>query len=185
MTLFSCDVEADGPTPGRYSMLSLGLVAVRPGLSDRWYAELRPVTNEWIPEATAVSGLDRDRLLAGGTDPRAAMTELRHWVTATTVGRPVFISDNPGFDFAFVNHYFWCYADQEGREGDEPVNPFGHSSRRIGDIWSGLQGDAHQASGWKSLRATEHTHHALDDAVGNAEALLAFHRDHGWKASLR
>jgi hypothetical protein len=33
-------------------------------------------------------------------------------------------------------------------------------------------------SGWKKLRTTKHTHHPVDDAMGNAEALLKM-RDMG------
>jgi len=87
------------------------------------------------------------------------------WVREVAVGRPVLVSDNPGFDAGFVAYYFAA----AGLE-----NPFGHSSRRIGDLYSGLMRDAAQGSAWKALRSTAHTHDALDDAVGNAEALLRF-----------
>src|SRR2546430_558661 len=56
------DVEADGPIPGPYSMISLGMAVV--GRDDlRFYTELRPISDEFVPEALAVSGLDRDRLV--------------------------------------------------------------------------------------------------------------------------
>jgi len=51
-------------------------------------------------------------------------------------------------------------------------NPFGFSSRRVGDLHSGLKGDSPKASEWKKLRSTAHTHNALDDAMGNAQAVL-------------
>ena len=180
MTFFSVDVEADGPIPGPYSMLSIGVVAVRPGLNDRFYAELRPISDRWVPEALAVSGLDRDSLCRDGRDPAEAMGELRRFVTETSSGRAVFVSDNPGFDFAFVNHYLHSYPP----DGDEPVNPFGHSSRRIGDLWAGMIGDASASSDWKSMRVTAHTHNALDDAVGNAEALMRF-KERGLRIGFR
>jgi hypothetical protein len=47
-------------------------------------------------------------------------------------GRPVFVSDNPAFDFQWINHGFW-----HALRG----NPFGHSGRRIGDYYAGLVGD--------------------------------------------
>lgn len=170
MTFFSVDIEADGPAPGLYSMLSIGIVAVRPGLDDRFYRELKPISDRWSETAVAICGLDRTELLETGVEPTKAMAELRRFVDERSTGRPVFISDNPGFDFAFVNHYFHSYGSADG--GD--ANPFGHSSRRIGDLWAGLVGDASKGSEWKTLRRTEHTHNALDDAVGNAEALLEF-----------
>jgi hypothetical protein len=36
----------------------------------------------------------------------------------------VFVSDNPAYDFQWINFYFWRYFGQ---------NPFGHSGRRIAD----------------------------------------------------
>lgn len=164
MTLYSVDIEADGPAPGLYSMLSIGVVAVRPGLADRFYRELKPISDRWVAEALEVCGLDRDQLAQTGAEPADAMADLRSFLASTSTGQPVFISDNPGFDFGFVNYYFHAY-DPDG-------NPFGFSSRRIGDLWAGLQRDGSKSSEWKAFAETEHTHNALDDAVGNAEALL-------------
>jgi len=49
------DVEADGPIPGPYSMLSLGMAVV--GHSElRFYSELRPISTEFVP-AFSSSGL--------------------------------------------------------------------------------------------------------------------------------
>src|SRR5437660_831893 len=39
--------------------------------------------------------------------------------------RPIFVSDNPAFDWQWINFYFWKHL---GR------NPFGHSARRISDF---------------------------------------------------
>lgn len=168
MTWYSVDIEADGPTPGLYSMLSIGVVAVRPELADRFYCELRPISDRWSPEAIEICGLDREQLAEHGQEPAAAMADLRRFLDDTTEGPPVFVSDNPGFDFGFVNYYFHAF-DQAG-------NPFGFSSRRIGDLWAGMTGSASTSSDWKSFVVTEHTHNALDDAVGNAEALLEIQR---------
>ncbi len=44
----------------------------------------------------------------------------------------VFVSDNPAYDFQWINFYFWRYLGQ---------NPFGHSGRRIADFYAGLVGD--------------------------------------------
>ena len=49
-------------------------------------------------------------------------------------------------------------------------NPFGWSSRRIGDLYCGMVKDTFAQ--WKHLRVTKHTHHPVDDARGNAEVLL-------------
>lgn len=164
MTFFVVDVEADGPVPGIYSMLSIGVVALTsesirycPG----FYKELRPQTSNFVREAMDVNGLDRDKLMIEGLDPRVVMPAFAAWINSNSTGRPIFISDNNGFDFAFVNYYFHRFYGE---------NPFGWSSRRMGDLWCGYQNDTYAP--WKHMRKTKHTHNALDDAKGNAEALL-------------
>ena len=74
----------------------------------------------------------------------------------------VFISDNPAFDWQWINFYFWKYYGE---------NPFGHSARRIGDFYAGLKQDFSSTQKWKRYRKTKHTHNPVDDAMGNAEAL--------------
>jgi len=52
----SVDIEAAGPVPGEYSMLSIGACDVElPKKS--FYIELKPINDNFIPEALAVSGL--------------------------------------------------------------------------------------------------------------------------------
>ena len=85
------------------------------------------------------------------------------WIKDTYKGQRVITwSDNPAFDWQFVNGMLWDVCGE---------NPLGFSSRRIGDLYAGLTGNAQNASKWKKLRDTKHTHNALDDAKGNAEAL--------------
>ncbi len=75
--------------------------------------------------------------------------------------RPKFVSDNPAFDWQWINDSFWRTL---GR------NPFGHSARRIGDFYAGLIVDFTDASSWKKLRVTKHDHNPVHDAMGNVEA---------------
>lgn len=160
MSYFSVDIEADGPAPGLYSMISFGAVLVDSDLNKTFYAEIRPISEKWIPDALAVSGFSREQTL-GFEDPNEVMIRFEAWINQTSKGRPIFIADNPGFDFAFINYYFHALL---GR------NPFGFSSRRIGDLYCGLKFDTFAK--WKHLRKTGHSHNALDDAMGNAEAIL-------------
>lgn len=76
-------------------------------------------------------------------------------------GRPVLVSDNPAFDWQWINDGFWRWL---GR------NPMGFSARRIGDFYAGLRGDFRMSNDWKKLRITPHTHDPRDDAMGNVEA---------------
>jgi DNA polymerase III epsilon subunit-like protein len=157
---FSFDVEADGPAPGLYSMVSIGIVRLD-DLSQTFYATLKPISEKWIPEALAVSKFSREQCL-GFEDPQKVMQDLDAWVSSQCSGRAVMWSDNPGFDWQFLNYYCHRYLGK---------NPFGHSCRRIGDFFAGLQGDPTQSQGWKKLRGERHTHNALDDARGNARAI--------------
>jgi DNA polymerase III alpha subunit (gram-positive type) len=158
MTYVMVDVEADGPIPGKYSMVSFGAVVVEPGLRRTFYGQVKPVTGEWIPEALAVSGFTREQTLEFD-DPTAVMTDFAGWLS--TIDRPMFIADNNGFDWQFINWYFHRFF---GR------NPFGFSSTNLGSLYKGLVKNTRQ--NFKHLRKTKHTHHPVDDAKGNAEALL-------------
>ncbi len=165
MSYFMVDIEADGPIPGDYSMVSIGAIVVEPSLAQTFYAELRPISDRWIPEALAIGGFERDQTLAF-EDPKAVMPRLAAWIEASSTGRPLFISDNNGFDWQFVNWYFHHFT---------AANPFGHSSTNLGSLYKGLVRDT--AKNFKHLRQTAHTHNALDDARGNAEALLQMRRE--------
>jgi hypothetical protein len=62
-------------------------------------------------------------------------------------------------------------------------NPFGFSSRRLSDLYCGLVKDSFAQ--WKQLRKTQHTHHPVDDARGNAEVILYMKNELGLKIELR
>ncbi len=161
MSLIVVDVEADGPIPGKYSMVCLGAVVVEPSLSKSFYGETRPVSDLWVPENLAVSGFTREQHLRFD-EPAAVMERLERWVLEVSKGRPVLVSDNLAFDWQFVNWYFHTFLSR---------NPFGWSGRRIGDLYCGMVKDGYAT--WKHLRKSPHDHHPVNDARGNAEALLA------------
>lgn len=163
MSFIVVDVEADGAIPHKYSMVCFGAVVVEPSLSKTFYGKVRPISQEWDAEALAVSGISREEH-EKFDDPAEVMADFAKWVTENSVGKPVFISDNPAFDWQWINYYFHTYI---GR------NPFGFSARRIGDLYCGLKKDAGLNSEWKRLyRKTVHDHNPVNDAKGNAEALL-------------
>lgn len=90
--------------------------------------------------------------------------KFRLWLSRTSKGRPIFVSDNPAYDWQWINFYFWKYFGG---------NPFGHSARRIGDFYAGLMGDFFKSNDWKKLRVTSHDHNPVNDALGNVEAFDA------------
>lgn len=160
MSFIMVDIEADGPIPGDYSMVSIGAVVVEPSLSKRFYAEIRPISDKWIPQALAVSGFSREQTL-GFEEPKIVLARFSEFLAKNSKGQARFISDNNGFDWMFVCWYFWHFLDK---------NPFGFSSQNLGSLYKGCVLDTFK--NFKHLRKTRHTHNALDDAIGNAEALL-------------
>jgi hypothetical protein len=173
MSYFMVDVESDGPCPGRYSMVSFGAVLVTPGLAETFYGRVRPISDHFIPAALAVSGHSRADTLAF-PEPRPVMEEFARWIAAHGKGRPMFISDNNGFDWQFINWYFHEFVGS---------NPFGHSSTNLGSLYKGLVKDTTKT--FKHLRRSPHTHHPVDDARGNAQALLHMEEALGLKLPLR
>lgn len=168
------DVEADGPIPEPYSMLSLGMaVAGRPDL--RFYTELRPISDDFIPEALAVSGLDRDRLVASAPPPEEAMAAAAAWVNGLrTFGRPVFLAAPAVWDGMFVHWYFVRFT------GSSPFGATG-SGVDLRSYWMGRT-----AGEWTRSRKTDilravglrlpHTHHAGEDAAELAQIFDAVRR---------
>ena len=61
-------------------------------------------------------------------------------------------------------------------------NPLGHSSENLGIMFKGVVKDTFQ--NFKHLRKTMHTHHPVDDAKGNVEALLSMKAEYGLKIKL-
>lgn len=64
MAYIMVDVETDGPIPGDYSMISFGAVLVDEQLDKTFYGQLKPISEQYIPEALAVSGFTRQETLA-------------------------------------------------------------------------------------------------------------------------
>jgi Exonuclease len=174
----SADVETDGPMPGPFSLLSFGLAAIGrydgrrfarlPPQEHTFYRELRPISDEFEQDALNVNGLDRDRLLAEGADPAAAMSEAADWVRTISVGhRPVLVAYPVAFDWAFLYWYFERFA-QGG-------SPFGHSScLDIRTQYQALAGTVFDRSGKAAMPgflqpSSPHTHNALDDAIEQGE----------------
>jgi DNA polymerase III epsilon subunit-like protein len=172
MSFVMVDVESDGSIPGDYSMISFGAVLVSPALDKTFYGKLRPISEKWLPQALAVSGFSREEVLQF-SDPGRVMADFRDWLKDHVSPRPMFISDNNGFDWQFINWYFHHFLGE---------NPFGFSSTNLGSLYKGLVRDMFR--NFKHLRATAHTHHPVGDAMGNAEAMLAMIRQFDLKIKL-
>jgi DNA polymerase III epsilon subunit-like protein len=160
MSWIMVDVETDGPCPGLFSMISVGAIVIEPVLERTFFAKLRPMTERFDTEALKVNGLTREQTMMFPPALRGVY-DFAEWVGKNGGKKPMFISDNNGFDWQFVNYYFHHYLDR---------NPFGHSSTNLGSLYKGLVKD--MTLNFKHLRQTRHTHNPVDDARGNAEAFL-------------
>ena len=174
MTWVMVDVEADGPCPGLYSMTEIGLVVIDEKLEPKdmpsFYGQLRPLPGaDYVQEALDVCGRTWVETLQFD-HPQQVMLKVRSFLHANCKGNPRFISDNNGFDWQFVNFYFWMFLNE---------NPFGHTSTNLGSLYKGMEKDFFTS--FKHLRKTEHTHHPVDDCLGNVEALLHMKREMGLK----
>lgn len=157
------DVETDGPIPGDYSLTSIGAVSVAEPDRDYYSGILQPISERHDPNAVRVNGVSHNEAVIGGRDPRAVMQEFEFWLMTLAIpvgSRLLLVSDNNGFDFMFVAWYFHHFL---GR------CPFGHTSVNLGSMYKGVVGNVRK--NFKHLRRTRHTHHPVDDARGNVEAL--------------
>lgn len=181
---FSVDVEADGPIPGDYSMSSFGVVACafKNGTEitlldidqpdNTFYAELKPISSNWVPEAAAVAGFDRQELIKSAQDPAEALKAFAAWVEATTQriapgGRAIFVGWPLSYDWMWIYWYLMKYNGS---------SPFGFSGAIDMKSWysakTGLtMNKVNKRMVYKALKQTprKHTHNALDDAKEQGE----------------
>ncbi|GAA4561334.1 3'-5' exonuclease [Planotetraspora kaengkrachanensis] len=176
-TYISVDIEADGPIPGPYSMISFGMTVAGRMVGRRFektdpeattfYAELRPISDDFVAESLAVSGLDRDALVADGRDPAEAMADAADWIRKVCgADLPVLAAFPLAYDWMWLYWYFLRFTGE---------SPFGHS--RCIDIKTLYTAKAGVPVAWSTKRQMprevrsdrRHTHNALDDAVEQAE----------------
>jgi DNA polymerase III epsilon subunit-like protein len=134
---YSVDVEASGPVPGLYNLVSIGAVPVvstggpfRPA-EERFYVELKPIGGAFDDEAMAVHGIGRAHLEQHGTEASKAMRDLVDFV-ARGVGRrdarAVFVGHNAAFDWSYISYYFTLF---------KMPNPFGYKALDIKSLAMG------------------------------------------------
>ena len=81
----SVDIEASGPIPGKYSMLSIGAcLAANP--AEQFFCLLKPISQEFVPAALEVTGLSLEKLHKEGLEPSEAMAQFKAWVESVTHG---------------------------------------------------------------------------------------------------
>jgi len=161
----SVDIEASGPIPGEFSMLSIGACVV--GREDvRFYAELKPLSSRAVSKALEISGFTLERLSKDGEDPEQVMANFEQWIKQiSSGGKPVFVGFNAVFDWSFVNWYFIKFSGE---------NPFGFAALDIKSYYMGLSRGLWSQTTSSQIPtefqpAVAGTHNALQDAVAQAE----------------
>lgn len=162
----SVDIEASGPIPGEYSMLSLGACVVGQP-EEAIYLELKPDSPKHDPEALGITGFDLEVLAIKGLTPLEAMQKLAEWIAQVSGAgkKAIFVGLNAPFDWSFVNYYFHKYLGE---------NPFGFAALDIKAFYMGafnLEWRQTKSSHMSAilLPQTSPTHNALDDARYQAE----------------
>lgn len=171
-TYISIDIEASGPYPPTYSMLSFGAVAFVSGdqfhSEGNFYMELKPLPQStYEEEAMTVNGLNMEKLVLHGADPQKAMSFFNTWLGR--FHRPVMVAYPIKFDGLFIHWYFERFLGKD---------PFGVSGIDIRSYWMGKKGIEYKGvnkstiTGYLGVDIPSHTHNALDDAL---EQALLFH----------
>lgn len=175
-TYISVDIEASGPVPGEFSMLSLGACVVG-ATKKNFYAELKPITSAFETEALAVAGFDLERLGRDGVEAAHAMAQFDHWLSDVSprTSKPIFCAYPLAFDWMFVAYYFHRFL---GR------NPFGYSGFDLKSYYMGLTGESWRAAAPRRRFpiGQDLTHNAREDAIAQAqlmEQMLEYAKQHG------
>ena len=166
-TYISTDIEADGPIPGMYSMLSFGSAAFKDGLLiDQFTANLLtlpnattdPSTMEWWNQDRNKKAYEATRVNA--VEPVLAMKSYVAWLK--TFNSPVFVGYPAGFDFTFIYWYLMAFAGE---------SPFSFSGLDMKSYAMAKLKTPFRATvkknfpyAWKKVPG-KHTHIALDDAI--------------------
>jgi ribonuclease T len=165
-SFISVDVEAAGPIPSQYALLSIGACTfTQPRRT--FYVEIIPDKQKTDPGALSVHGLDMQTLMKEGLLPAQALHKFMIWLEdAVPSGqKPVMLAFNAPFDWMFIHEYFIRYLDR---------NPFGHSAVDIKAVYMGASGKSWQESSGvhlhqRYIHGKPLSHNALDDAIDQAE----------------
>ena len=164
-TFIMVDIESDGPIPGEYSMLSLGAAIVNGESTKSFHVNILPISDKFEEERLKFQSLPRENT-KDRVSPKEAMEKFDKWIGENVEGKPVFISDNNGYDWMFACWYFWKFI---GR------NPFRFSSYNLQSLYKGMKKDL--GAKIEELRKRKLTHNAEQDAIDNKEIFLKMQKD--------
>ena len=171
----SIDIEADGPIPGLYSMLSVGAAAFVDGqvksvfeanLKELEGARQHPETMKFWAKNQEAWETARQTL----QDPADVMPEFFLWVeNLKEFGIPIPVMYPQSFDGPFISYYFHRFVGS---------NPFGIRGLDIKSYMMATLGLPYGAIWKRNLPkhwfdpSTPHTHKALDDALEQGKIFM-------------
>ena len=167
----SCDIEANGPCPGLFSMLSFGLAAFTldkqlVGTFSRNLdlldgADVDERTMTWWAQPEQAEAYEKSR--ENTISPRGAMVECKSWLDdMRRFGRPLICGAPSGFDFTFMYYYFQRFLGE---------SPIGFASLDLRSYAAAVMKRQYRHVGKRQYPAewidenVPHTHVALDDAI--------------------
>lgn len=169
----SVDIEADGPIPGPYSMLSIGAVAYT---EDGEAIDEYSVNLETLPEAKAHPRMTAwwqqfpqawEACRKNPRKPKQVMNEFADWVEGLP-GTPIFVAWPATWDFMWIYWYLIQFTDRR---------PFSEHGIDMRSYAMGMRKTPFRRSGkhylpkrWFSEHP--HTHIALDDAKEQGELFI-------------
>lgn len=155
MALIFVDCEAVGPCPKLGNLTEFGAVErkSKQTFHGKIWNTIPSEKNKAIPKIIDLANA-----------PNEVFYLFAEWL-AQFGNRHTFISDNPAYDWQWINDGFHVHLEN---------NPFGFSARRIGDLYAGAKGNFYDANDWKKYRKTVHDHNPVNDALGNLEAFDEF-----------
>ncbi len=159
-TFVMVDIESDGPIPGEFSMLSLGASIYKESGMISFHVNILPISENFEVERLTFQSLPRENVSDRVTAEKA-MKLFSEWLTEHVSGKPVFISDNNGYDWMFVCWYFCKFLGE---------NPFGFSSYNLQSLYKGLK--RNMGVKISELRESELTHNAEQDAIDNMKIFI-------------
>ncbi|MGP6159208.1 MAG: 3'-5' exoribonuclease domain-containing protein [Vulcanimicrobiaceae bacterium] len=167
----STDIEANGPCPGLFSMLSFGMAAftIEKQLVGTFSRNLELLPDADVDERTSLWWAQAENAQAyqksreNLVEPYVAMAACKSWLEELRrFGRPIICGAPSGFDFTFIYYYF----QRELRE-----SPVGFASLDLRSYAAAVMKRQYRQVGKRQFppewidEGLPHTHVALDDAI--------------------